>query len=431
VSKHLNFRDENRNVGGLVAAPSRLSAAVGLLAFLLTAAPPSFPSTASPLVEVYNLRYYTHPNFTRIVLDMGELREYTYGELHAPDRLFVDILQAKLNPILHGQSYSTGTDYLSHIRIAQRDRGIVRLVVDLDFSKIKSYRVYYLPDPFRIVMDIYPGAPTAPPAKKEAGPPETKLAPENTDKPVAKSQPAQPTASGYTLVRQLGLGIRTIVIDPGHGGTDPGCLGRNGEKEKDLVLDVCLRLQKLLAAVKDLQVLLTRETDIFIPLENRTVTANQNQADLFISVHANSSLNPKRTGIETFYLNFSPDPAVMEVAARENATSTKTISKMKNIVPKIFQNEKILESRDLAEKIQRNLVLGLSRFYGAVQNLGTKGGPFLVLIGGDMPSVLVEISHLSNTQEAARLKDATYRQRIADGIYQGVIAYMQSLGKGT
>jgi len=419
VSKHLNFR-----------TGARLSATAGLLAFALTAAPPSRPAAASPLVEVYNLRYYTHPNFTRIVLDMGELREYTYGELHAPDRLFVDILAAKLNPILHGQSYSTGTDYLSHIRIAQRDRGIVRLAVDLDFSRIKSYRVYYLPDPFRIVMDIYPGAP-APAAKKEVAPPETKLAPEIKTKPEAKPQPAQPTTSGYTLIRQLGLGIRSIVIDPGHGGTDPGCLGRNGEQEKDLVLDVCLRLQKLLAAVKDLQVLLTRETDIFIPLENRTVTANQNQADLFISVHANSSLNPKRTGIETFYLNFSPDPAVMEIAARENATSTKTISKMKTIVPKIFQNEKIFESRDLADRVQRSLILHLSRFYGDVQSLGAKGGPFLVLIGGDMPSVLVEISHLSNAQEAARLKDETYRQRVAEGITQGIMAYMQSLGKGT
>ena len=419
MSKHLNFR-----------TGARLSATAGLLAFALTAAPPSRPAAASPLVEVYNLRYYTHPNFTRIVLDMGELREYTYGELHAPDRLFVDILAAKLNPILHGQSYSTGTDYLSHIRIAQRDRGIVRLAVDLDFSRIKSYRVYYLPDPFRIVMDIYPGAP-APAAKKEVAPPETKLAPEIKTKPEAKPQPAQPTTSGYTLIRQLGLGIRSIVIDPGHGGTDPGCLGRNGEQEKDLVLDVCLRLQKLLAAVKDLQVLLTRETDIFIPLENRTVTANQNQADLFISVHANASLNPKRTGIETFYLNFSPDPAVMEIAARENATSTKTISKMKNIVPKIFQNEKIFESRDLADRVQRSLILHLSRFYGDVQSLGAKGGPFLVLIGGDMPSVLVEISHLSNAQEAARLKDETYRQRVAEGIFQGIMAYMQSLGKGT
>ena len=417
MSKHLNFR-----------TGARLSATAGLLAFALTAAPPSRPAAASPLVEVYNLRYYTHPNFTRIVLDMGELREYTYGELHAPDRLFVDILAAKLNPILHGQSYSTGTDYLSHIRIAQRDRGIVRLAVDLDFSKIKSYRVYYLPDPFRIVMDIYPGAP-APAAKKEVAPPETKLAPEIKAKPEAKPQPAQPTTSGYTLIRQLGLGIRSIVIDPGHGGTDPGCLGRNGEQEKDLVLDVCLRLQKLLAAVKDLQVLLTRETDIFIPLENRTVTANQNQADLFISVHANSSLNPKRTGIETFYLNFSPDPTVMEIAARENATSTKTISKMKTIVPKIFQNEKIFESRDLADRVQRSLILHLSRFYGDVQSLGAKGGPFLVLIGGDMPSVLVEISHLSNAQEAARLKDETYRQRVAEGITQGIMAYMQSLGK--
>ncbi len=410
----------------LVICPA---AAAGLLFALLVARPLSLTAAATPLVEVYNLRYYTHPNFTRIVLDLGELREYTYGELHAPDRLFVDILQAKLNPILHGQSYSTGTGYLSQIRIAQRDRGIVRLAVDLDFSKVKSYRVYYLPDPFRIVMDIYPGV-QEPPAKKEPPPPDSSTAaPEVKVKPEAKTQPAQPTSSGYSLVRQLGLGIKTIVIDPGHGGTDPGCLGRKGEKEKDLVLDVCLRLQKLLSEVKDLQVLLTRETDIFIPLENRTVTANQNQADLFISVHANSSLNPKRTGIETFYLNFSADPAVEQIAARENATSTKSISKMKDILLKIMQNSKISESRDLAEKIQRNLILHLSRFYGDVQSLGAKGGPFLVLIGGEMPSALVEISFLSNAQEAARLKDETFRQQVAQGIYQGLLAYRQALGQ--
>jgi len=401
--------------------PASRPAGVFLAAILLFAAPGGNGGAAAPkLVEVYALRHYTHPNFTRIVLDLGELREYTYGELHAPDRLFVDILQAQLNPILHGQSYALGAEYISRIRIAQRDRGIVRLVVDLDFGSVKSYRVYYLPDPFRIVMDIYPGRPPEPAAKEAA---------EAEPSPEPKVRPAEPSAGGYSLARQLGLGIRTIVIDPGHGGTDPGCVGRGGEFEKDLVLDVCLRLRKLLASVRGLEVVLTRETDIFIPLENRTVIANQKKADLFVSVHANSSLNPQRTGVETFYLNLSLDPAVDEIAARENATSTKSIGQMKDILTKIIQNSKIVESRDLADKVQRNLVGSLSRSYSDVRSLGVKGGPFWVLIGSNMPSILVEVSHLSNAKEAARLKEESYRQKIAQGIYDGLVVYMQSLGK--
>ncbi|MBN2199422.1 MAG: N-acetylmuramoyl-L-alanine amidase [Candidatus Aminicenantes bacterium] len=401
--------------------PALRSAGVSLLAFFLFAASGGNGGAAAPaLVEVYALRHYTHPNFTRIVVDLGELREYTYGELHAPDRLFVDILQAQLNPILHGQSYALAAEYISQIRIAQRDRGIVRLVVDLDFGNVKSYRIYYLPDPFRIVMDIYPGR--LPEAEtKEPSPAEPK------DEP--RARPAEPSAGGYSLARQLGLGIRTIVIDPGHGGTDPGCVGRRGELEKELVLDVCLRLRKLLASVRDLEVVLTRETDIFIPLENRTVIANQKKADLFVSVHANSSLNPQRTGVETFYLNLSLDPAVDEIAARENATSTKSIGQMKDILAKIIRNSKIVESRDMADKVQHCLVASLSRSYADVRNLGVKGGPFWVLIGSNMPSILVEVSHLSNAKEAARLKEEAYRQKIAQGIYDGLVAYMQSLGK--
>jgi N-acetylmuramoyl-L-alanine amidase len=389
---------------------------------MLLAAPPGARSGAGApaLVEVYALRHYIHPNFTRIVVDLGDLREYTYGELHAPDRLFVDILQAKLNPILHGQATALAAEYISQVRIAQRDRGIVRLVVDLDFSRVKSYRVYYLPDPFRIVMDITPGRP---------GEAEVKEAAPAEPKPEPKAKPAEPSAGGYSLARQLGLGIRTIVLDPGHGGTDPGCLGRGGEKEKELVLDICLRLQKLLAGVKDLEVVLTRETDIFIPLENRTVIANQKKADLFVSVHVNSSLNPQRTGVETFYLNLSLDPAVDEVAARENATSTKSIGQMKDILTKIVQNSKIVESRDLADRVQRSLMAALTGAHADVKNLGAKGGPFWVLIGSDMPSILVEVSHLSNSKEAARLKDETYRQRIAQGIFDGLADYMRALGK--
>ncbi|MCJ7611658.1 MAG: N-acetylmuramoyl-L-alanine amidase, partial [Candidatus Aminicenantes bacterium] len=242
-------------------------------------------------------------------------------------------------------------------------------------------------------------------------------------------RPPDPTASGYSMARQLALDVKTVVIDPGHGGTDPGCLGLAGLKEKDIVLDIALKLQKLLAAA-GLDVILTRESDIFIPVENRCIPANQKLADLFISIHANASFKRQRTGIETFFLNFSPDAAVTETAARENATSTKRLGEMMNIVKKIAQNSKILESRDLAEKVQRNLIRYLSKYYGGIKDLGAKGGPFWVLIGSDMPSVLVEVSHLSNSAEEARLKDEAYRQRVAEAIARGILDYRESLGTG-
>ena len=243
-------------------------------------------------------------------------------------------------------------------------------------------------------------------------------------------QPAQPTKEGYSMTRQLGLGIKRIVIDPGHGGKDPGAIGKSGTKEKTVVLDICQRLKKLLSSSSDLEVIMTRETDIYVPVENRTVIANQKQADLFVSVHANSNPSKKRSGVETFYLNFSHDPSVIETAALENATSTKNISEMRSILEKIAKNSKVLESKELANDIQKNLVSTLQNKYKDVKDLGYKGGPFWVLIGVETPSILVEVSYLSNSREETRLKNAQYRQYIAQGICNGIKEYINSLGKG-
>ncbi|GAF71134.1 unnamed protein product [marine sediment metagenome] len=226
------------------------------------------------------------------------------------------------------------------------------------------------------------------------------------------------------------MGIQRVVIDPGHGGKDPGCVGKSGLKEKKIVLDVATRLKKILESKENLEVIMTRESDIYLDPESRTVIANQKQADLFISIHANANRSRKLSGIESFYLNFSQDPSIIETAARENATSTKNISAMKDIIEKIAQNSKIVESKELAESIQNGLVKSLSQKYSNVKSLGVKGGPFWVLIGGEMPSVLVEISHLSNPTEEKRLKSPQYRQRVAQGIYEGIKEYVNSLGKG-
>ncbi len=364
-----------------------------------------FLSHPDSRMEIHNLRYHTHPSYTRVVVDIGKLREYVFSELLSPDRVYVDIYQAKLNPILHGKTYLVENDYLKQIRVAQKTSSTVRVVADLDFKKA-YYRVWHLPDPFRIIIDIYPSKlPRLP-------------------------QPPQPAKSGSSIIRQLGLGIQRVVIDPGHGGKDPGCVGQSGLQEKKIVLDVATRLKKILESKENLEVTMTRESDIYLDPESRTVIANQKQADLFISIHANANRSRKLSGIESFYLNFSQDPSVIETAARENATSTKNISEMKDIIEKIVQNSKIVESKELAESIQNSLVKSLSQKYSNVKSLGVKGGPFWVLIGGEMPSVLVEISHLSNPTEEKRLESSQYRQQVAQGIYEGIIEYVNSLGKG-
>jgi len=397
------------------------------LAVLALSAPPARPQD-DPRAEIVNLRYYIHANFTRVVLDIGKLREYTFGDLKDPGRIYVDVLQAKLNPILQGQSYPVKADYISQIRISQKTTSTVRVVVDVDFARVQSHRVYHLFDPFRLVLDIYPrqapgGAPLTPTEK--AAPPVDKTLP-----PVKRQvDPKDPNFAGTSLARQLGLGVKTVVIDPGHGGPHPGAISKSGLQEKEVNLAVSLALRDLLVKA-GIDAILTRESDVDVPLERRTVIANQKRADLFVSIHCNAVRDRKRAGVETFFLNISSDPSVIELAATENATSTKNIGEMKTILEKIVQNSKIRESKDLAEAVQRNLVRTLSQDPPACPNLGVWGGPFWVLIGGEMPSVLIEISHLSNAKEEAKLKTPKYRALAAQGIYDGIMEYIRSLGKG-
>jgi len=398
-----------------------------LLAVVLSTAAAARQS--DPRIEIVNLRRFTHPNFTRIVLDIGKLREYTFGELRDPGRIYVDVLQAKLNPILQGQSYPVKADYMTQIRISQKTTSTVRLVVDVDFSQILSYRVYHLPDPFRLVVDIYPRgaaeAPPQPPSGKTPSPGDKAHPPVKRD-----VDTKDPNLTSTSLARQLGLGVRTVVIDPGHGGPRPGTIGKSGLQEKEINLAVALALQKLLKEKAGLDAVLTRESDVDVGLEDRTVIANQKRADLFVSIHTNAHRDRKRGGVETFFLNVNVDPSVVALAAEENATSTKNIGAMKSILDKIVQNSKVQESMNLAQAVQKNLVRSLAKDLAGIKDLGVKGGPFWVLIGGEMPSVLVEISHLSNSKEEAKLKTAKYRQLAAQGIYDGIMEYVHSLGKG-
>ena len=239
---------------------------------------------------------------------------------------------------------------------------------------------------------------------------------------------AKPTARGdRSLIRALGLKIGKIVIDPGHGGHDTGTIGPNGLAEKDLVLEVGRRLGKLLQTRLGAEVIYTRKNDTFIPLETRTAIANQQRADLFISIHANSSQDPDARGVETYYLNFTSSADALEVAARENAVSEKSIYELQDLVKKIALKEKIEESREFAADVQESLHSGLAAKSPAIRNRGVKKAPFIVLIGANMPSILAEISFVSNPTDEHRLETSEYRQRIAESLYHGIAKYVDGL----
>jgi N-acetylmuramoyl-L-alanine amidase len=239
---------------------------------------------------------------------------------------------------------------------------------------------------------------------------------------------AQPTASGdRSLIRALGLKIGKIVIDPGHGGHDTGTIGPTGLEEKELVLDVSKRLGKLLESRLGAQVIFTRSDDTFIPLETRTAIANQEGADLFVSVHANSSRDVGARGVETYYLNFTSSSEALEVAARENAVSEKSIHELQDLVKKIALKEKIEESHEFAADVERSLHGGLAARNPGIRDRGVKKAPFIVLIGANMPSILSEISFLSNPGDERRLQTGEYRQRIAESLYRGIAKYVSGL----
>jgi N-acetylmuramoyl-L-alanine amidase len=244
----------------------------------------------------------------------------------------------------------------------------------------------------------------------------------------APTAPAVLGRGEYSIARQLGLGVARIVVDAGHGGHDPGAQA-NGLTEADLVLDIALRLERLLQQQPGVEVVLTRRTDEFIPLEKRTAIANRENADLFLSIHANSARSTSLRGVETYFLNFAMTPDAEAVAARENATSAQTMGTLPVLLNKIALNNKLDESRELAAIMQTSLVRRLGQQNRNLRDLGVKQAPFVVLIGAQMPSVLSEISFVSNKSEAALLKQAAYRQHIAQALCDAVLKYQSSLKK--
>ncbi|PYR66847.1 MAG: hypothetical protein DMF88_14860 [Acidobacteria bacterium] len=311
---------------------------------------------------------------------------------------------------LEGEAQTFPDDLVRQIRVGRQIGTRIRVVLDL--TNAAPHTTYALYNPYRVVIDFAREAP----APVVAAP--------------VPSEPKPNGAGGFSLSRQLGLGIGRIVIDPGHGGHDPGAMN-DGLSEADLVLDVALRLEKLLQQHPGVQVVMTRRSNVFVPLEERTAIANREGADLFLSIHANASEDDRARGIETYFLNFAPNPAAEAIAARENAASARTMRQLPDIVKAIALNNKIDESRDFASLVQSAMMERLKRSNKNVKDLGVKQAPFMVLIGATMPSILAEISFLTNRQDATLLRGAAYRQVIAEALFNGVMRYQRSLKAAT
>jgi N-acetylmuramoyl-L-alanine amidase len=351
---------------------------------------PSF-SSASDKIDIKDIRFWSYPDYTRVVISMTDSPSYTKNRLANPDRLYFDIKNSRVKKELQ-QTLTVGNDMLKTVRASQFNENTVRVVLDLD--KMTNYKVLTMEDPMRLVIDIY--------GQKQAA-----------------------------SVR------KRIVLDPGHGGHDPGAVGSNNLYEKDVVLDIALKLKKILAHDPNYEVFLTRETDVFIPLEKRTAIANSRKADLFVSIHANASPRRDAKGIETYLLNWTNDEEALKVAARENAISLKQMKKMNEgrdvldiMLSDLKRDNKRDESIKLANLIQKNMIGNLNKNYNHIVDHGVKQALFYVLFGAQMPSVLVEVSFISNPLEEKLLARDGYRGELAQSIASGIDTYMTALPEG-
>jgi N-acetylmuramoyl-L-alanine amidase len=332
--------------------------------------------------------------------------------------LYLDLKGARVSSEIDGQ-VPIGDGLLQRARAAQYTRDTVRVV--LDSGSIGGYKVFHLYDPFRIVVDVKR-------REVDQGKRSTAAASQKTRVRKGVRKAEEPDGS-VSLARQLGLSVRRIVIDPGHGGKDPGCNIRGSIREKDIVLDIAKILAKKIEQQLGCEVFLTRDRDVFLSLEQRTAIANMKKADLFVSLHVNAHKNQRIWGLETYYLNIATDERAVMVAARENATSEKNISDLQAILNDLMLNTKISESSRLADTVQKGMVGSVKARYNTVKSLGVKQAPFYVLIGAEMPAVLVEIGFLTNPVERKRLVSATYRQSVAQGITDGIEIYVRSIGQ--
>lgn len=396
----------------------------------------------------------TAPGTTRIVFDLVHPAEFKVSKLESPDRMVIELRPVRSThapapdsssptyigaapistastapapPVLrvrHPAFHLPSASALAHVAMPGPPPVLPPLPVVLPF---------YFADPVASLaaIGVKPSRQPVSSASARVLPPPAHPLPEispGISGGAAEYSPALASANASrSLTRALGLKVNRIVIDAGHGGHDDGTIGPHGVLEKDVVLDVALRLSKLVQERMGAEVVLTRSDDTFIPLQERTAIANEHKADLFLSIHANSSPAPQVAGTETFFLNFTNAPDALNVAARENAGSDKTVGELKDLIQTITLNDKIEESHTFAQDIENAIQMQAVRSNAAARNRGVKRAPFVVLIGASMPSVLAEIGFLSNARDESNLGKPEYRQKVAEALYKGLARYSQSL----
>jgi N-acetylmuramoyl-L-alanine amidase/type II secretory pathway predicted ATPase ExeA len=369
--------------------------------------------------DVTGIQVSSTQSDARIVVALDAAMRYDSARISGPERIYFDLHGARLDSSVPQKMAPAGDGLLKWVRAAQNTDDVVRLV--LDAGKAKDYSAQLLSDPYRLVIDLsaQPGGAAKIGANSAA-------AQEN-----AANLPLEAGASHanhLSLTQALGLKINRIAIDPGHGGFDTGAMGPHGLMEKNLCLDVALRLGRLIQQdIPGAEVIYTRTTDKFVSLEDRTAIANRAHADLFISIHANSSDSPAARGVETYYLSLLASPESMRLAARENALAQSSLHDLPELVQMIARNAKVAESKVLAGDIQSALATRLELVSRGETNRGVKRAPFVVLTGANMPAVLSEISFISNASDESLLLESSQRQRVAESLYRGIAAYLDSL----
>lgn len=385
-------------------------------------------SQSSQPVKVTGIRHWTDNNHTRVVIELNHSAQFKVNTLppsqngNSSARLYLDLLGVTKVPSL-ASSYSVNQGVVKKIRVGINQKSI-RVVCDL--RELTRYSVLELQNPARIVIDIARERGTVLVTNQPQLESTPHVGQQDIATVLAQVPESQPMRINLPDVAIKSKGTLRIVVDAGHGGKDPGAIGPNRLYEKDVVLKLAKKLASRLRSSLGCEVLLTRDRDVYIPLRQRTAYANEVGADLFISIHANASTNKKIFGIETFYLNFSKNDKAIAVAARENGMSIKEMGDLELILFDMMANAKINESSRLATEIQTSLVSSLSRRYSDVKDMGVRQGPFHVLLGATMPSVLVEVAFISNKMEAKRLNSSVYRERAAEAIVTGVKKYLRS-----
>lgn len=363
----------------------------------------------SDKARVSAVRYLSSPSYTRVMLELSQNVRFQTHRLKEeaskglPPRIYIDIFGAQL-ALDSKEPVKVEDGLLRQVRVGQFSQDVVRVV--LDMTSLRNHTAFLLPDPYRLVIDIQG---------------------QNAPEPAVSLTKAKSTVPAVKATTPAGPGIRKIVLDPGHGGKDPGAVGIGGIAEKDLVLSVARKLARRLRQEMGIEVVLTRKDDSFVPLEDRTAIANAQNADLFVSLHMNASPNGDARGLETYYLDNTSDEASIRLAARENGTARNKVSDLQFILSDMTQNMKLEDSITLAHRLQGSLVNTMGRKMADVRDLGVKKALFYVLVGARMPSVLVEMFFITNKIEGRAMTQDEYQNAVVDSLYEGIQKYKQTV----